>query len=296
MEFEAERTATRAPVEVRASGRQPCLVALAGPDEGKIFRLSPDAILWIGRASGSDIPINDDGISRKHAQLLVRPDRVIIEDLASHNGTFVGHERVKSRALQPDDIISVGTKTLLKFCYLNGIEEQAQRRMLAAALRDPVTDLYNRRHFDDQIASEVAAARRHLRPLALAMVDIDDFKRVNDQHGHTKGDAVLRAVADALMEAVRREDMVFRYGGEEFAVLVRETDMSGAEKMAQRLVKSVGKVKHKPAFGSTNFRVTISIGLAAYEGRFDEKAFVDRADAALYRAKHEGKNRVVSAE
>src|SRR5207237_430473 len=113
---------------------------------------------------------------------------------------------------------------------------------LYAALRDPLTDLYNRRHFDERFTAECAAARRHKRPCSLLLIDIDDFKVVNDSCGHQVGDDVLRIVGKALQETLRQEDEVFRFGGEEFAIIARETAVPGALELAERLRARIRRI------------------------------------------------------
>jgi diguanylate cyclase (GGDEF)-like protein len=227
---------------------------------------------------------------------VARDGQLTIEDMDSHNGTFVRGDRVRRRALAPEDMIRIGGFTVLKYCLIDSVEEELRRRLLAAALRDPLTGVHNRRHFDERLAAECAAARRHERPLSLLMVDVDDFKAINDRHGHRVGDAVLRAVAQALLEGVRREDAVFRYGGEEFAILLRETGLAGAVRLADRLRKRVAKLRAPGAAAhGARITVTISIGAAAYTPDLADGDLIERADAGLYRAKRQGKDRVVSA-
>ena len=162
--------------------------------------------------------------------------------------------------------------------------------MYAAALRDSLTGVFNRRYLDDHLERELAFAKRHRYPLALLMVDIDHFKRVNDKHGHRVGDAALRHVADTLLAGSRTEDVVARYGGEEFAVVCRNTDERNATRLAERLRDAVGKKVFD--FEGRLIRLTISIGVA---GSFENNAIradklVDAADEALYHAKNGGRN------
>lgn len=156
------------------------------------------------------------------------------------------------------------------------------------ATSDALTGLANRRLFDETLDREVARARRTGQPLALAVVDIDHFKRVNDEHGHQVGDEVLREVAAALREATRTEDLVARYGGEEFVVIATNATVDDAVVLAERLRGATRAVSTVP--------VTISVGVAGLPAEGDGAAMVADADAALYRAKAAGRDRVVRHE
>lgn len=289
-------TASLGPAQAESATRQASLVVLSGPCEGEIFGLKPDQSYIIGRAETCDLRVSDDGISRVHARVrLIGDERAELEDLNSRNGTFVGEEKIKRHDLCPEEIVRIGATTILKFCFLDPIEEQYRRRMMAAALRDPLTSVYNRRHFEERLASECAAARRHRRPLCLLLIDVDDFKRINDRCGHLTGDAVLRGVAQTLNETLRREDLLFRYGGEEFAILVRETDMDGATKLAERLRKRVSQMRYRAREArAVDMKVTVSIGLASFNPEMHEDDLVDQADAGLYQAKRDGKDRCIA--
>lgn len=148
-------------------------------------------------------------------------------------------------------------------------------------LTDPLTLLANRRQLEQQTERLAAHARRQGSKLSLLVVDLDHFKQINDEHGHEAGDAVLVAVAEALRAACRVEDVVGRWGGDEFVVLAPDTDESGAERLAQRILAAVGSLPNAPL---------LSIGGATAE-RDDSGDLFTAADAALYAAKADGRNR-----
>ena len=163
---------------------------------------------------------------------------------------------------------------------------QAQLELLAT--HDPLTTVLNARAFASQVAQELGRNRRYGRPLALIYLDLDDFKRVNDAHGHATGDAVLRLVADAMRSAVRQADFVGRLGGDEFGVLMPETDGSVAHSVANRLAGGIRTV-----FRGTP-SVTASIGVVAVTGtEAGSDELLRKADHAMYEAKRAGKDRVV---
>jgi diguanylate cyclase (GGDEF)-like protein len=161
------------------------------------------------------------------------------------------------------------------------------------ASTDGLTELANRRQFEEALAAEISRAERFGGTIALVLADLDDFKQVNDRYGHQTGDDVLRAFADILRETVRDIDVAARYGGEEFAVLLPQTDLEGAERLAERLRETMAerRLLLDPA---TSFRVTASFGVAGFPDASTPAALFAAADEALYRAKSEGKNRVVS--
>jgi diguanylate cyclase (GGDEF)-like protein len=163
---------------------------------------------------------------------------------------------------------------------------QAQLELLAT--HDPLTTVLNARAFASQVAQELGRNRRYGRPLALIYLDLDDFKKVNDAHGHATGDAVLRLVADAMRSAVRQSDFVGRLGGDEFGVLMPETDGSVAHSVANRLAGGIRTV-----FRGTP-SVTASIGVVAVTGtEAGSDELLRKADQAMYEAKRAGKDRVV---
>jgi diguanylate cyclase (GGDEF)-like protein len=156
------------------------------------------------------------------------------------------------------------------------------RQLRDAAETDLVTGVYSHRHLQDRVRQETARAARAHAPMSVLMVDLDDFKRINDQHGHQAGDRVLRAIAGALRAAVRTSDVVARYGGDEFVVLMPETDEDEARSVARRAETAVAELGHPMADGST-VHVTCSVGLALHprDGR-SGKDLLRAADAAMY--------------
>jgi len=163
------------------------------------------------------------------------------------------------------------------------------REAVDSALTDALTGLANRKVFETALEREVKLARRHGTPLSLIVVDIDDFKTINDRFGHSQGDAVLRTVARALADCVRDTDVLARFGGEEFVLLLNNTGREGACRLAERLRSSVA---HTVTGGDPEFlEVTVSLGVASLAADDGPHSLFERADQALYRAKAEGKNR-----
>jgi len=275
-------------------GERAYLIVLAGQAVGEMYKL-PAGPAVIGRGRSSDVALHDEGVSRAHARIVVHGDEIFIEDLDSRNGTFVNGERVRGRApLADGDKIQVGRTTILKFTYHDSLEESFQKQMYESALRDGLTKLYNKRYLTDRITSELRFALRHKAQLALLLVDVDHFKRINDTHGHLVGDRVLVAVSHALARSLRNEDVVARYGGEEFAVLMRATPLEHVRSTAERLRRLVETLRLE--HGGKPIPVTVSIGIATIPEipARSPAELVDTADQALYRAKNAGRNRCSS--
>jgi two-component system cell cycle response regulator len=168
--------------------------------------------------------------------------------------------------------------------------EQAER----LATTDGLTGLLNRRMFSAQLHGRLREAQRYNRPLSLLLLDVDHFKKVNDTYGHPAGDSVLRGIAAVAQKQARETDIVARYGGEEMALILPETDARGAQAIAERIRQAVAVMPHASEQGP--LRVTVSIGLATWPGPGDDaEALLEAADKALYRAKQGGRNRVAAA-
>lgn len=167
------------------------------------------------------------------------------------------------------------------------------RNAVEMALRDPLTGVQNRAALDSALPREVELSSRQHAPLSLMVLDLDNFKRFNDEYGHSFGDAVLKSVADATANTVRRSDLLFRFGGEEFVVVAAHTTTEGATLLAERIRENVMGLA---TIRGIETRVTVSVGVATL--RNDEHAddLFERADQAMYRAKQNGRNRVVVAD
>ena len=267
------------------------LVVLAGVSAGEMFKLQEERTV-VGRGPKVGVRLNDEGVSREHCAFVRAGDKIVVEDLGSTNGTFCNGIRVDKRELADGDKIMVGSTTILKFTYHDYLDEVFQRQMYESALRDGLTKVFNKKYFTDYLEKEFAFASRHGGNLALIFLDIDFFKKINDTHGHPAGDFVLAELSQMMVNLVRTEDVLARFGGEEFTVLCRGSDLAGAQVVAERLRKAVQDRKF--TFGGKDIPVTISLGIAAVpeSGVNDHSAFLAAADKALYEAKRSGRNRV----
>jgi two-component system cell cycle response regulator len=236
------------------------LLALAGPQQGSVFTLLPP-IAAIGREEGVAVLLRDDSVSARHARISHGPEGTWIEDLGSRNGTFVNDQRVVTpRPLLDGDHVRFGSATLVRFWMMDELEEQALATLFALTLRDPLTRLYNRRYFDERLSSEFHFAHRHRAELALLLIDVDHFKSINDDCGHQMGDAVLRLVAGSIERVMRPEDVVARFGGDEFAIIARATSERNAEIFAARICRRIEALTAEPP--NHLLHITVSAGVA----------------------------------
>ncbi len=269
------------------------LVRMNGAFVGQVFKLEA-ATCNIGRAPGSDVWLRDDGVSRGHARVERDGEGYRIQDLGSANGTYVEGQKVDSRQLADGDIIQLGPTVLLRYSQTDADHEQMLCSLYDASVRDPLTGAYNREHFEEHLKSEVSFATRHRTEVALVMLDLDHFKAVNDNYGHPAGDQVLIEVVWAVTSAIRLEDMLVRYGGEEFVVVARDTPLAGAFRLAERLREMVAQLTIKVDRGV--IRPTASFGCATLSccSEASVEELVATVDRRLYEAKGRGRNCVVA--
>ena len=168
---------------------------------------------------------------------------------------------------------------------------ESEERYRLLSVTDPLTGLFNRRRLHQCLPGEIGRCARHGRPLSLLVIDCDHFKKINDSRGHLEGDLVLQTLARLISLSLRASDLAFRYGGEEFVVLLPEVGQEAAVLLAERLRLSIAG-RNAPGDQAV---CTVSIGVAEYRQEESENALINRADAACYVAKAQGRNRVVLA-
>ena len=274
------------------------LIVLKGAEIGRDFRLRGGSTV-IGRETTAKICLPDERASRQHARIHCREAEggrgptFTITDLGSTNGTFVNSKAVESIELRDGDKIQVGG-TLLKFVFLDDIEARFHSEVRDRISYDQLTGLLTKESLYLAFQRELERCLGYGLPLGVLMMDLDRFKSVNDTHGHLMGSHVLAEVGRLISHSVRISDVSARYGGEEFVTYLAETDLAGAETVAERIRSGIEA--HVFTLDEVSIPVTISIGVsvAPIHGESID-ALVAAADQAMYRAKETGRNRVCLA-
>jgi two-component system cell cycle response regulator len=208
-------------------------------------------------------------------------------------GLEIGINDYLIRPIDKNELLARVRTQIKKKRYTERLRDNVQMS-IEMAITDALTGLFNRRYMETHLATLVEQAAARGKPIAVLMVDIDYFKRVNDSHGHDAGDDVLHEFALRIRKAIRNIDLACRYGGEEFVIVMPETDMAVATLVAERLRRRIASEPFTVQNGARSLDITISIGIAGLDGVGDNAAAIlKRADMALYRAKRDGRNRVV---
>jgi two-component system, cell cycle response regulator len=284
---------------IGGSSQRPALLVQRGPTIGDWY-LFPEGKgeLVIGRGDDAAFQVKDASVSRGHACFLVTERDgaaalVHVEDLGSTNGTRVNGVIVEAKAvLDEGDLIRIGD-VVLRFRMMDPADIAFQEdisRQVRNARKDTLTGLYSRRYLDEQLPGLMKAHRRNAQPLSLLIIDLDHFKAVNDDHGHLVGDEVLWRVAEAVRATVRSADSAVRYGGEEFCVILPGTARNEAARVGERIRQAIGRLDLSSL--AAGLSTTASIGVAALDGEEELHEWLQRADLALYSAKHGGRNQV----
>lgn len=279
-----------------------CLVFMTGIDMGRPVIIDQSrGHFVIGRNRTSDLQIDASEISRFHVRLEFLPGKEVrLVDLESRNGSFVNGHQVREAYLRPGDKIRLGPHVLLKFSFLDEQESDYLGQMFNRVSCDALTGVMNRRYFIDTFERECSFAKRHHLPLSVAMLDIDFFKRVNDTYGHLVGDDVLKVFTQRVLKAIRKEDLLARFGGEEFSVLFRQTELEHVGQISERIRKSVSGELFD--VGDLKLQITVSIGTVTMypSGDLDCQeqlhSLLKIADDNLYKAKQGGRDQVVYSD
>jgi two-component system, cell cycle response regulator len=208
-------------------------------------------------------------------------------------GLEIGVNDFLMRPIDKNELLARARTQVRRRRYTERLRDSVQMS-IEMAITDALTGLFNRRYMESHLATLIEQTKSRGKPLTALVLDIDYFKAINDSHGHDAGDDVLREFALRIRRSIRGIDLACRYGGEEFVIVMPETDMAVAAMVAERLRRRIAADPFAIQQGARNIPVTISIGIAAVRGRDDSAAaLLKRADQALYRAKRDGRNRVV---
>ncbi len=275
---------------------EPYLIQLSGRETGQNYNLSASGgVIKIGRDVTCDICIDDPHVSRVHCEIATGDGKMVLKDLGSTNGIFINGNKVTEQVLNDGDKILIGTRLYFRFSYQDAQDQNYQQSLFRAANIDALTQLYNKKYFQDVLPKEMSFSRRGNENLSLMMLDVDHFKKINDTHGHLAGDKVLKAIGQHLSKHVRLENVACRYGGEEFAIILRNCNPEMAYLVAERIRTAIQSESIQ--FRDAKVNITVSIGIATYVNDCfaTMEDFIQRADEFLYEAKKTGRNKTVTS-
>ena len=290
--MEDEKTRISIPAPRQTGPKNSSLVQIYGPNLGQRYIIDQPTIS-LGRDESNDIVLADENVSRIHAEITVG-DEVTLVDQESTNGSRVNDDEVKQAVLANGDLIQLGS-FILKYISSGNAEAIFHETIYNMTITDGLTEVANRRKLEEFLERELAGAIRHKRPLAVAVIDADHFKAVNDNFGHIAGDYVLRKIAHVIQGVIRKDELLARYGGEEFVIVMPESTLEQAATLAEKVRKLIEETEFH--FEEHTIPVTVSVGVASHYSKLqDVDSFIKAADEALYRAKDTGRNRVCNHE
>lgn len=271
-----------------------CLMVIQGADIGNRILLNKEEIT-IGRAKNVDVRLTQGHVSRKHAVIqCVDAQQFLLIDQNSTNGTSVNAKEIQSTLLKDQDIISIGTSKL-KFIASDNPEQAYYEELYRQSQMDRALQIYNKHYFLSKLDEEIIRCQRYDNGLSLALFDVDHFKRLNDIYGHLAGDAALVQLAEICKQRTRVTDILCRYGGEEFAIIMPHTNQKQAFIFAESIRLLVARTP--VYYADTTIEMTISIGITSYSSLdtppCTKELLIAEADKALYQAKHNGRNKTI---
>ncbi len=271
------------------------VILIAHPENqrlGSRYRLSPGTTLEIGRSVDLGISLPEVmSMSRKHARLRYFGSAVTIEDLGSTNGTYINGQPIHGRTVLRSGDRFQTAAVHFKFLHEQDVENAYHLAIVEAAERDNLTEIFNKRKYEEVAQREFSRSVRMQRPLSLILFDLDEFKKINDIHGRLLGDFALKQVATLAQEIARPEHLLARVGGDEFAILAPEANAEEARALAIKLRDSIEGPGH--CYGDTKLSITCSFGIAELSPHITSpKGLYQAADSALLQAKRGGRSRV----
>ena len=246
----------------------------------------------LGRSPECTIHVEEDSVSRNHAEICRTSTGYEIVDLNSTNGVLVNELPVERVELRSGDRIQLGAR-VYRFLTDNDFEAQYHETVYSMMTRDGLTAAYNKRYLLESLDRELHRCKRYERPIAVALLDIDHFKGVNDTHGHLVGDEVLKELSRRLHEVLRDDEVLSRFGGEEFAVVMVEADRDGATEVAERCRLAIADTPFDTAAGMLDITASFGISAPTVGNLTTVDAMLAEADERLYDAKRSGRNCVM---
>jgi diguanylate cyclase (GGDEF)-like protein len=275
--------------EEKVSSKAYLIVIKGGDVGGKKYTLSV-GVNVVGRTNKADVHLDQASISRKHAEIIVDPSckKATIKDLESLNGTFYKDKRYKEVVIFDGEQIEFGDITCKFVTDVN-----AEGDLLKFASVDEMTSTYNKRYFNEIMGSEFKKSVKGGSDLCLIMFDIDKFKPINDTHGHSAGDYILKELCKVISKRVVKKMTFARVGGEEFSIIAPDIKLSEAVEIAEQMRKDIEGTLF--TYNKSNIPVTLSFGVCERTDEVkDIKDFISKTDSLLYLAKNTGRNKVAS--
>lgn len=278
---------TSSPRRMRA-----CLVQYNGQNLGKRFPLDLSKMI-LGRSPRASIVIHDQSVSRIHAEAYRNGTQIDLEDLDSVNGTFVNDQKINERrALHDGDLIRLGT-VLFKYFAHDNIENIFHDKIYRMSTIDALTHTFNRKYLMETLDSEFKYAKTYNQPLSVFYFDLDHFKKVNDTYGHAAGDFILKETASRVKAHLRDEDILCRFGGEEFVVILPGTDLAKAAQLAENVRRAMEAATFM--YQTTSIPQLLSGGVSQIsEAMASHDDLLRDADQKLYRSKENGRNQITT--
>ena len=266
-------------------------------DFGKTYYLTKKTIIN-GRDKHIDLLIEDQGVRQQHCRVDIKKydemELVIITDIGSTNGTYVNGELIRQAEINPGDRIEIG-ETILRFGFSDEIEEDYHARLFSIATTDSLTGFFNKRFIMTELENHSRIAKRNNRVFSIFLLDIDNFKEINDTMGHIAGDEYLKKISDIIRSSLREQDLAGRFGGDEFLIILPETDILGARQVANRIRGAIAKITLLVSIRHLTASISAGIGQFSIHGDTPE-SLLKKTDDALMNAKRQGKNLVMEAE
>ncbi|HNF98040.1 MAG TPA: GGDEF domain-containing protein [Pseudomonadota bacterium] len=278
-----------------AVGRGPLLLltyagALEAPETGRRFILDGEEII-IGRSSDATIQVDRDSVSRRHARLSKTEGGWTVQDLQSTNGSYVNDVPIREHKLASGDLLKVGS-AIFRYLAGNNLESLLTDELYQIAVRDGLTHSLSRRAFVEAADREVARAHKQSRPLSLLAIDIDHVKQINDNYGHLSGDFVIRELARRIRKKCERYELLCRYEGSQFLLLLPESNQQAAQARAEEIRASAASESF--SFEGDQLAVTVTVGVLTLSPEGDTVSLLRQSQEIVQRGKKQGRNRVVS--
>ncbi|MBF0266160.1 MAG: GGDEF domain-containing protein [Gammaproteobacteria bacterium] len=283
--------------EIDTTELKPVISVISGKDKGKNFIIDkPDSLdrgkpVTLGRGNNVDCRVQDEMISRTHLLINYENDTFHIEDLNSKNGSYIDENKIKDVSVVPGTVVNIGN-SMLVLSLKSETQLNAEKELYQAATIDVLTQISNRSWFMKRASEEFSYAQIKHMPISIIMMDIDHFKRINDSYGHQGGDYVLKETASLMQQQIRDNDLLGRYGGEEFIIFLKGVAHEKSSELAERIRLAIAN--QKLVFNNKEIHASISIGLCTLENPYNIalEDVIALADKQLYISKNNGRNQV----